>query len=198
MLFAVFGLLLPTLLGFKRYVITGESMTGTIPKGSIIYSRLTPLDELRPGDIITFVPPDIATPVTHRIARLSHDEDGHVVFQTKGDFNASADPWRLHLVDPAQAKYWFHIPYLGYLLAMLATRQVRMLLIGVPAIVIALSLLWSLWRQGGEELARREAQRGVAPGGDCEAAAVAAEWDGPDPFGGRSEAELAHLRGWWQ
>jgi len=208
MLFAVGALFLPTALGYKRYVITGGSMTGTIDKGSVIYSRLVPTDQLRPGDIITFVPPDIAEPVTHRIKSISLDKYGHRVFVTKGDFNSSEDPWRVRLADAVQARYSFDIPYLGYGLAMLATRQVRMLLIGLPAIVIALSLLWSLWKEAGTELARQEAaareravhddvphEEAAEPDG---AGAVALEWEGPDPFDGRPEAELADLRGWWQ
>lgn len=198
MVIAIGALFLPTSLGFKRYVITGGSMTGTISKGSVIYSRLVPTGDLKPGDILTFVPPGFADPVTHRITSISRDAHGHLVFATKGDFNPSEDPWRLRLVDPEQARYSFHIPYLGYGLVMLATRQVRMLLIGLPAIVIALSLLWSLWRQAGEELTRREREAqpngATAPSGG----AVAIEWDGPDPFDGRTAEELADLRGWWQ
>lgn len=194
MMFAICALFLPTALGYKRYVITGGSMTGTIPKGSVIYSRLVAVEELRAGDIITFVPPDMDRPTTHRITKISRDTYGHLVFTTKGDFNAAEDPWRLRLADPEQARYSFHMPYAGYALAMLSTRQLRMLLIGVPAIVIALTLLVSLWRQAGEEVARLEAEAGAA----AVATSAEARWEGPDPFEGVSEAELANLRGWWQ
>ena len=47
------------------------------------------------------------------------------------------------------------MPLLGYVLAALALRSVRLALIGLPAVVIALSLLWSLWRQAGEDVARQ-------------------------------------------
>ena len=49
----------------------------------------------------------------------------------------------------------FHVPLLGYVLAALSMRSVRIALIGVPALLIALSLLWSLWREAGEEVALR-------------------------------------------
>jgi len=52
----------PALLGLQRYVITGGSMTGTISRGSVIYSRLTPTDQLKVGDIITFYPPGHSAP----------------------------------------------------------------------------------------------------------------------------------------
>jgi len=151
----------PTLLGMQRYVITGGSMTGSIPKGSVIYSRLAPVEQLRVGDVITFRPPGYTTPVTHRIIAIDPGADGRLAFSTKGDFNEAADPWKMNLVGPRQARYVFHIPYVGYLLAGLAIRQVRMVLIGLPALLIAISLLWSLWRQAGEDVRRQE--EGEAP-----------------------------------
>ncbi len=149
-------IVVPALLGMQRYVITGGSMTGAISKGSVIYSRLTPTERLKVGDIITFLPPGYTSTVTHRIIGIDPGQDGRRVYRTKGDFNKAADPWVINLVAPKQARYVLHIPYVGYVLAALAIRQVRMILIGLPALVIAVSLLWSLWSHAGEELVRRE------------------------------------------
>jgi signal peptidase I len=157
----VLVILVPALLGLQRYVITGGSMTGTIAKGSVIYSRLTPVGQLHEGDIITFAPPGYSAPVTHRIISITKGQDGRMVFRTKGDFNKVADPWRINLMQPTQARYVFKIPYLGYFLALLSIRQVRMLLIGLPAVLIAVSLLWSLWSKAGEDVRVQEAQAGI-------------------------------------
>ena len=151
-------IVVPALLGMQRYVITGGSMTGTIAKGSVIYCDLTPTDQLRVGDIITFRPPGYESTLTHRIIAISPGQDGRAVYRTKGDFNEAADPWSVHLVEPQQSRYVFHIPYVGYVLAFLAIRQVRVVLIGLPALLIAVSLLWSLWSQAGHELTRREGE----------------------------------------
>jgi signal peptidase I len=199
-LLALGTLFAPTLLGYKRYVITGGSMTGSIPKGSVIYSKVVPVDDLRKGDVITFVPPEMDAPVTHRITAIEVDERGNLVFRTKGDFNASEDPWSLRFVEDVQARYAFHIPYLGYALAYLAVRQIRMLLIGLPAVVIALSMLVSLWREAGRELERAEGEQDGVGAEERGVADTAAEPVLPvhrDPFAGVSEAELSTLRGWW-
>jgi signal peptidase I len=161
-------IVVPALLGLQRYVITGGSMTGTISRGSVIYSRLTPTTQLKVGDIITFYPPGHSAPVTHRIIAIDHGQDGRPVFHTKGDFNEVADPWKVNLVQPEQARCVWHIPYVGYALAALAIRRVRMILIGLPALIIAISLLWSLWTKAGEEVRRQEA------GGDAGSAGGAA------------------------
>lgn len=161
----VVAIAVPALLGMQRYVITGGSMTGTISKGSVIYSKLTPTERLKVGDIITFRPPGYTSPVTHRIIGIEKGQDGKRVYRTKGDFNEAADPWSVNLVEPEQARYVLHIPYIGYFLAALAIRQVRMILIGLPALVIAISLLWSLWSQAGDEAARREAEADLGDAG---------------------------------
>jgi signal peptidase len=155
---------LPSALGLQRFVITGGSMTGAIDKGSVIYSRITPVADLKVGDIITFVPPGMADPVTHRILSITPGPDGALVFQTKGDFNAEADPWRATFVQSAVARYQYHVPYAGYALAALALREVRIVALGLPALAIALSLLSSLWAAAGAELRRREREGMSAPG----------------------------------
>lgn len=141
----------PALLGLQRFVITGGSMTGSIPRGSLVYSRLTPVEALRVGDVITFHPPGMSTPVTHRIVAVEPGPGGRPAFRTKGDFNQVEDPWGpVVLNEPLQARYVFHVPYLGYVFAALALRWVRVVFIGLPAALVALSLVWSLWRTAGE------------------------------------------------
>ena len=158
-------ILLPGLLGFQRFVITGGSMTGTIPKGAIIYSRVVPASELKVGDIITFTPPGSPEMVTHRIIAIETTPDGKTAYRTKGDFNQYPDPWDpVTLNEPMQARYAFQVPLLGYVLAALTLRSVRLALIAVPAILIALSILWTLWREAGEEVERQsEDEQAAAP-----------------------------------
>src|SRR5437763_8440391 len=74
LLAAVFAMcaliLVPSLLGFQRYVITGGSMTGTIDRGSLVFDKAVPVSQLRVGDVITYTPPASSSPtgrVTHRI-----------------------------------------------------------------------------------------------------------------------------------
>jgi signal peptidase len=145
------AVLVPALLGFQRYVITSGSMTGTYDRGSVVFDRVVATSSLRAGDVITFRPPGHAGLVTHRIisARVV---DGQRVFTTKGDANRTADAWgAITLHDARQARVVSHVPYLGYGLATLSDRRVRLLVIGLPALLIALSTLAALWRDSGAE-----------------------------------------------
>jgi signal peptidase len=153
------GVLVPALLGYQRYVITSGSMTGTYDRGSIVYAQEVPTGSLRVGDVITYRPPRPFAHglLTHRIVSIGRDGSGALAFRTKGDANLAPDPWRFTLDHPTQARAAFHVPYLGYALAALAIRQVRMLAIGLPALLVALALLARLWSQAGAELRRRQA-----------------------------------------
>lgn len=148
--------LVPAALGLDHYVIVGGSMTGTIDRGSVVFDDHVPVGALRVGDVITYTPParagaaDSTGLVTHRIYSIRRAH-GHRVFRTKGDANQAPDPWTFTLDQPRQAMVVGHVPYLGYGLAALEIRQVRMLLIGVPALLVAVSVLAGMVREARRE-----------------------------------------------
>ncbi|MGX6447513.1 signal peptidase I [Patulibacter sp. S7RM1-6] len=156
------AMLAPPLLGMGRYVIVSGSMTGTYDTGSIVYTRDHAVSSLRVGDVITYAPPAGSSPqelVTHRIWSAKRGSDGRTVFRTKGDANATPDPWTFSLDAPEQAVVAFHVPYLGYAISALSIRTVRMVVVGLPAAGIALALLVGLLRDArreASEAARRE------------------------------------------
>jgi signal peptidase I len=152
------AMLIPAVLGYDRYVITGGSMAGTYDRGSVVFAKEVPTAELRVGDVITYAPPPDAHTdglLTHRIVSIRRHGAGPGVLRTKGDANRAADPWRFKPHGPVQARAALGVPYLGYAFAALSIREVRMLVIGLPALIIALALLIGLWRQAGEEVRPR-------------------------------------------
>ena len=154
-------MLLPGLLGYQRYVITSGSMTGTYDRGSVVFDEVVAVSDLRVGDTITYTPPPGSGPsgrITHRIVSISSDKFGRHVLRTKGDANETADPWTFTLDGPSQARVAFHVPYVGYVLALLAMRQARMILIGVPALLIALAVIVGFGRDARRAETAREAR----------------------------------------
>ncbi len=152
-------LLIPAALGYQRYVIVSGSMTGAYDRGSIVFDEEVPVAELQEGDTITYAPPPNASPedlVTHRIVWIGSNEQGKEAFRTKGDANETADPWTFTLDKPDQAKVAFSVPYVGYLLAALSIPTVRMLAIGIPAVIVAFLILAGIWRDAGVEARRRQ------------------------------------------
>jgi signal peptidase len=164
-LFGLF-LIVPSLMGWERYVIVSGSMTGTYDRGSIVFDEVVPVTSLKKGDVITYRPPRGAGPhglVTHRIHSVGRDPKTKApVFRTKGDANKVADPWTFTLPDKQQARVVTGAPYMGFVLAALSQRKLRMVLVGVPAALIALIVLGGLWRDTGREARERSATVAIA------------------------------------
>jgi signal peptidase len=83
---------------FSR-VLSG-SMEPTISTGSMVWGRPVAAGEIRAGQVVQFVPPAPYGPpgggaVAHRVVDVERWPDGTVVVHTKGDANATADPWSL-------------------------------------------------------------------------------------------------------
>ncbi|MEA2280496.1 MAG: signal peptidase [Solirubrobacteraceae bacterium] len=150
---------LPAALGMRRYVIVSGSMTGTYDRGSLVFDEVAGTAALRPGDVITYRPPPQAGVdhvITHRIASI-RTVHGMRVFRTKGDANPAADPWSFRLTGGRQARVRWSLPYAGFAFAALADPKLRIWLLSVPAGLIALGSLASLWRRLGAEAAARAA-----------------------------------------
>lgn len=138
--------ILPSLFGYDRYAITGGSMSGAFERGSLAFEKPVPVAELRIGDIITYRPPaetGIEGLVTHRIVEINDGKSGGRM-RTKGDANAADDPWTFQLDQGTQPRVAYTVPYAGYAFLALADRDTRMLVIGVPAGIIALFSLIEL------------------------------------------------------
>jgi signal peptidase len=139
-------MLVPAALGLERYVITGGSMSGTYDRGSVVLDEVVPVSELHPGDVVTFQPPKQSGLVTHRIVAVTRIR-GERVFRTKGDANPTADPWRIKPTEGRLPRVVASVPYVGYAIAALELRWVRVAAISVPAALIALGLLHNqVWR----------------------------------------------------
>ena len=157
------AVLVPSLFGLDRYVVTGASMTGTYDRGSIVFDRAVPVNDLKVGDVITYAPPAgtfSSAFVTHRIIRITKAENGAPLFQTKGDANQVEDPWTFTLDSATQARVAYHLPYVGYALGAFNLRWVRLLVFVIPALLIALRALAGLWREAGAH-ARTELEAGA-------------------------------------
>lgn len=162
-------MVLPTLLGYERYVIVSGSMVPTIEVGSVVYDEVVPVDGLEVGDIITFVPPpeyDIESPVTHRIIQIAVADEGSShpgqrVFRTQGDANEDPDAWRMVLDGEEQPRVAHVVPYVGYFYMVLQVRWVQVLAIAIPAFLLIVYIVVTLWRISGDAV-REEHERAQA------------------------------------
>lgn len=137
-------LLVPSLLGYDRYVIVSGSMRPLLDRGSVVFSKERPVEQLEVGDVITYTPPPASGVdhlVTHRITSIEVDDEGRRVFRTQGDANEFEDPWTFQLLKGDQNVMRGSVPLLGYVFIALSDPHLRMLVIGIPAGIIALIAL---------------------------------------------------------
>jgi signal peptidase len=103
--------LLPAVLGLDRYVITDQSMHGSLGRGSVVLAREVPPSDLRVGDVITFQRAGDGTDerVARRIAAIHGD-----VATTRTSALGSNDPRPVPLTSASYARVWLAIPWIGY------------------------------------------------------------------------------------
>lgn len=132
-------LALPRVFGFTYITIESGSMRPALEVGSLCllsedkggYAHLTP------SDIITYdLGGDSPTLITHRI--YCHNADQ--TYTTKGDANDFPDKQNVK-TDQILGVVRYHVPYLGYLVAILDQKQIKFLIIGISLSLALVSIL---------------------------------------------------------
>jgi len=131
-------------------MLTG-SMAPAIPQGALLLDVPVPLAEVRAGDVVTFEAPVEGRPVvSHRVVAVETHE-GRPALRTKGDANASVDPW---LAVPGDDTAWVvraAVPGAGTAVRWLREPARRTALaVGAPALLAVWGLLL-LWRDPEED-----------------------------------------------
>lgn len=107
----VLAFVLPPAFGLSRCTVSDDAMSGTMERGSAVFSKSLPVADLEIGDVITYPSPSTSGPelVTRRIAGI---EAG--VIWTRSDSTGALDPWTLTPEQSTQARAVADVPYVGY------------------------------------------------------------------------------------
>lgn len=127
------------------YVVLSDSMSPSIEAGAVVFVNDVPTDEIAEGDVVTYEQPGATGDtgrVTHRVVGIV-DDGGQRQFRTKGDANEDPDSG---LVSSSQVigVVSFHVPYAGYVTSFANTKLGTVVLVIVPAILLAASEVWDL------------------------------------------------------
>ena len=132
---ATLAIVVPVATGSQALTVLTSSMRETLPPGTMVVVRPTDPADIEPGQVITYQlrsgEPEV---VTHRVTQVLHNASGELVFITKGDSNAAADPAPVLPVQ-VRGRVWYSIPYLGYASQVLTGDTRRVI---VPVIAIGL------------------------------------------------------------
>jgi signal peptidase I len=136
---------LPVLLGCRALVVMSGSMEPALPTGSVVLVKRIPAEAIAVGDVVSFRSPENPSRVlTHRVQSVGL-VDGRLQVQTRGDANTGTESWN---IDPqgTVGRVVFHVPLLGFALAPLQGALPRLLLVVVPALLLAVRLIADIWR----------------------------------------------------
>jgi signal peptidase I len=107
-------IVIPALAGGVPLTVLTSSMEPTLPPGTLVVVRPTPVQDIQVGNVLTYqIRSGDPAVVSHRVLSRSVSTDGTTTFVTKGDNNDSPDP---NPVTPAQIRgtVWYSVPLLGY------------------------------------------------------------------------------------
>lgn len=126
--------------GYKPYIVLTDSMKGEFEVGDIIVSRKIDANDLKEGDIITFVsidPVNYGEVVSHKI-RCATTYDGKKAYITYGIATGSDDAYPA-LAENVKGIYAFKLSKMGYFFEFLKTPLGYFLLIFIPFLILILS-----------------------------------------------------------
>jgi signal peptidase len=135
----VFGALMLALLGYRPMVVRSGSMVPTLGIGDVVVADWVHVDQLRPGEIVTF-PANIIRPqlITHRVQRVDVGPDTvHVV--TKGDANAEPERWSVSRSTLVGHVEW-SIPKVGRVLVVLGESTTRWFILVAAFVLLTAAL----------------------------------------------------------
>lgn len=127
--------------GFQVFTVLSGSMEPTLHVGSLVYVRKADPQDLKPGDVITYMVSE-TTVVTHRITGVVPDdvEPDTLWFSTKGDANDTEDTALVHYRN-ILGRAVFSIPYLGYLSHYIQNPPGLYVALGCGAVLLIIAFL---------------------------------------------------------
>jgi signal peptidase len=111
---AVALVVVPKVTGSTPLTVLTSSMEPSLPPGTLLVVRPTPVEEIRVGDVMTYqIESGRPEVISHRVTEIVSSSDGTTSFITKGDNNDAPDD---EAVLPVQVKgtLWYSVPLLGF------------------------------------------------------------------------------------
>ena len=108
-------LVVPAAVGATPLAVLTPSMEPTLPVGTLVVVKPTPVQEIRLGDIITYqIKPGEPAVVTHRVVEVRSISTGDIEFLTKGDNNNATDSTAV-TAPQLKGKVWYSVPLAGFI-----------------------------------------------------------------------------------
>lgn len=127
----------PSIGGVFPMIILTDSMVPEFSSGDLILCKTTDPEKVQEGDIICFYDPEGngTTTVTHRVTKVTTNEEGNLAWETKGDANNTEDS-QLVPAEKLVGVYQMHLKSLGSVAMFMQTTQGLILCVICPIILL--------------------------------------------------------------
>jgi signal peptidase I len=150
----------PMAFGKRPLTVLTGSMRPTIEPGDMVVDERVPASQLRVGDIVTYQEPHGTRTITHRVREVTISE-GQARVVTRGDANDTVEQWQVEATGEV-GRVVYTLPKIGYPVTWSHTREGRLGLVSVPALLLAVWALMRIWRtEVREEFEWREVADGL-------------------------------------
>jgi signal peptidase len=158
---ATVAVIIPFLTGSVPLTVLTGSMEPSLPPGTLVIVRNTPIADVRIGDVMTYQiesgEPEV---VTHRVIGIVASSDGSRTFSTQGDNNPQADPNPV-VEEQVKGTVWYSIPLLGYLAVGLSGGNKSWLVSALAVLLLGYASF--LVVSGFVDMRRKRTERSTAP-----------------------------------
>jgi signal peptidase I len=135
--------------GDASFVVVSGSMEPAIAVGDAVVVAEVSGENVRVGDVITYVTADRSAPTTHRVIEIQETAAGPE-FVTQGDNNEDPDASTV-TPDRLVGRVMLTIPFIGYVVEFVGTTIGFALLVATPIALLVLTELWSLYKRHSED-----------------------------------------------
>jgi signal peptidase len=145
---ALVGLgLLPRTGWYRPVTVLSGSMQPAFAPGDMVVLTPEPISAVRVGQVISYrIPVGDHHVQSHRVIAVQR-RDGRVSVRTKGDANATADPWTATLHGDTVWRVRTVLPKLGWIVFWLRTPLVRQLTLFLAPLLLAALAVLQIWRR---------------------------------------------------
>jgi signal peptidase len=133
---------LPLAFGDRSLVVRSGSMTPAVETGDIVAVHPIAPPSARVGDIVTFENHGKLT--SHRVRSMGRS-GGDMLFTTQGDANTGQEHWKVPVTGRI-GRVLYRVPKLGFVVVRVQSPTGRLVLIILPALLLAFSMLRKIWR----------------------------------------------------
>ena len=128
----------PSFGGYLPMIVLTDSMKGTFNGGDLVIDKTVDPATLKEGDIISYFDPESQkgdSITTHRIMKITKDDEGKLAFITKGDANNAEDKTPVP-ADKVVGIYVTHIANAGNVAMFMSTTTGLIVCVVVPLILL--------------------------------------------------------------